>query len=181
MKFFVIISMLLVFVSCDPYRFGFEKNPAFVLDETFKSITNLDQTSFLELTSKEALCVYGNDKGIKYLKENLQINSEEIRFVPNVLETRYFKVPNFVGYWSYYFERFEIDLNNKTSDEFLMRVIFDCNYGTEDEKDQDLINLKPSKYKKKECRIVKFKPKQFAELPIPEKCGILRLDLEYDL
>jgi hypothetical protein len=181
MKFFVIISTLLILVSCDPYRFGFEKNPAFVLDETFKSISNLDQTTFLELTSKEALCVYGNDEGIKYLKENLHINSEEIRLIPSVLETRYFKVPNFVGYWSYYFERYEIDLKNKTSDEFLMRVIVDCNYGTEDEKDQDLINLKPSKYKKKECRIVKFKPKLFSELPIPDKCGILRLDLDDDL
>jgi len=181
MKFFVIISMHLVIVSCDPYRFGFEKNPAFVLDETFKSISNLDQTSFLELTSKEALCVYGNDNGLKYLRDNLQINIEEIRFIPSVLETRYFKVPNFVGYWSYYFERYEIDVKNKESDDFLMRVIVDCNYGTEEEKDQELINLKPSKYDKKECRIVKFKPKHFSELPIPEKCGILRLDLAYHL
>ena len=173
--------MLFIIASCDPYHFGFEKNPAFVLDETFKSISNLDQTSFLELTSKEALCVYGNDNGLKYLRDNLQINIEEIRFIPSVLETRYFKVPNFVGYWSYYFERYEIDVKNKESDDFLMRVIVDCNYGTEEEKDQELINLKPSKYDKKECRIVKFKPKHFSELPIPEKCGILRLDLAYHL
>jgi hypothetical protein len=173
--------MLLAIASCDPYRFGFEKNPAFVLDETFKSITNLDQNLFLEHTSKEALCVYGNEAGLNYLKENLKFNTEEISFIPSVLETRHFNVPNFVGYWSYYFERYEIDLKNKTNDEFLMRVIIDCNYGTEDEKDQELINLKPSKYKKKECRIVKFKPKHFAELPIPEKCGILRLDLNLDI
>ncbi len=181
MKFFVLISALLTLASCDPYRFGFKKNPAFVLDETFKSISHLDHLSFLELTSKEALCVYGNVEGVKYLKENIQFNPEEIGFIPSVLETKYFKIPNFVGYWSYYFERYEIDVKSKTTDEFFMRVIVDCNYGTENEKDQKFVNLKPSKYEKKECRIVKFQPKHFDELPIPQKCGILRLDLDYEL
>ena len=108
MKFFVLISALLTLASCDPYRFGFKKNPAFVLDETFKSISHLDHLSFLELTSKEALCVYGNVEGVKYLKENIQFNPEEIGFIPSVLETKYFKIPNFVGYWSYYFERYYV-------------------------------------------------------------------------
>lgn len=181
MKLLMMISMLLGIVSCDPYNFGFKKNPAFVIEETFKSISNLDKTSFLELTSKEALCVYGNEEGIKYLKDNFKFNPEDISFLPSVLETKYFKIPNFVGYWSYYFERYEIDVKNKSTDEFLMRVIVDCNYGTENEKDQGLINLKPSKYEMKECRIVKFKPNQFSELPIPEKCGVLRLDLSKEL
>lgn len=55
MKSFGILLILITVAGCDPYGFGFKKNPAYVLDEAFKAITNQDTETFLEMTGKEAL------------------------------------------------------------------------------------------------------------------------------
>src|SRR5262245_57811095 len=99
MKMFGLLLLLTIVTVCDPYGFGFKKNPAFVLDEAFKAISNLDTESFLEVTGKEALCVYGNESGLRFLKEKIVLSPENIKLNPNVLETKYFKSPIFAGFW----------------------------------------------------------------------------------
>lgn len=177
MKILGFLLLLASVTACDPYGFGYKKNPAFILDEAFKSIQNQDLESFLEVTAKEALCVYGNEKGLAYLKENIHLNMENIKLNPKVLETRHYSTATFVGYWSYYHERYEIEIQDKNTKEIILETIVDCEYGTEGEKDDRLINRKPSKYKKKECRAVKLRPKKFNSLPIPSKCGLLKIEL----
>lgn len=177
MKIFGFLALLSLLAACDPYGFGFPKNPAYVLDESFKSITNLDVDSFLEVTGKEALCLYGNEQGLHYLKEKINLDPSNVTLVPNVLETKHYPTPVFVGYWSYYNERYQVQIRNKQTSEVLMETIVDCDYGIDGEKNPELVNQKPKKYKKKECRAIKLIPKTFESLPVPEKCEKLRVNL----
>jgi hypothetical protein len=164
-------------VACDPYGFGFKKNPAYVLNEALKSITNLDTESYLDVTGKEALCVYGNEEGLHYLKSNVVLNTENIKLKPTVLKTAYYLNPKYVGYWSYYSERYQIDIKDKTSAALLLKAYVDCDYGTDGEKDAKFVNLKPQKYRIRECRVVKVVPEVFNLLPLPEKCEKFKVDL----
>ncbi len=177
MKSFGIFLILISVVACDPYGFGFKKNPAYVLDQAFTAITNLDTETFLEMTGKEALCIYGSPEGIAYLKERVTLTAESVKLKPTVLENRHFTNPKFVGYWSYYHERYQIDIQDKVTSEVLLKAIVDCEYGTEGGKSEKLINLKPKKYKKKECRVIKVVPQNFSELPLPAKCQDLKVVL----
>lgn len=177
MKNLGFLLILLSTVACDPYGFGFKKNPAFVLDETFKAISNLDHETFIEMSGKEALCVYGNQAGVSYLKEKIVLTPENIKLVPKVLETKHFSSPTYVGYWSYYHERYQIDINDKNTSEVLLKAIVDCEYGTDGVKSEKFINLKRQKYKKKECRIIKVVPQKFAALPVSQKCENLKVDI----
>lgn len=177
MKFFGLLFLFTIVVACDPYGFGFKKNPAYVLDEAFKSVTNLDVESFLEVTGREALCIYGNEKGLTYLKDNIVLNVENVKLNPKVLSNEHYTSPKFVGYWSYYHERYEIEILDKQTGEVLIDTIVDCDYGINGEKDQKYVNIKPKKYKIKECKAIKFMPKKFKPLSIPEKCNAMKIAL----
>ena len=177
MKRLGLLFILLFTVGCDPYGFGFKKNPAYVLDEAFKAIVNQDTETFLEVTGQEVLCTYGNINGVNYLKDHVNLTLDSVRLNPNVLINQHYKVPAFVGYWSYYHERYQIDIHDKVTDNILLKAIVDCNYGTEGQKDDKFYNLKPKKYKKKECRVIKLIPQTFASLPLPGRCNNLSVSL----
>lgn len=169
--------LLVSFVACDPYGFGFKKNPAYVLDYGFTAIQNMDVASLLEVTGKEALCLYGNQTGIQYLKDNVHLNIENVKMIPVVLASKHYSSPQFVGYWSYYNERYQVEVQDKVTKESLLRAIIDCNYGTNGSKEDKFIRLQPKKYKVKECRLIKFIPNKFPALPMTEKCLPLKVDL----
>lgn len=177
MKFFGFLFIFASIVACDPYGFGFKKNPAYVLDEAFKAVSNLDVESFLEVTGREALCVYGNEKGLNYLKDNMELTPQHVELKPTVLENQHYNTPKFVGYWSYYNERYRIEVQDKVTGEVLLETIVDCDYGINGQKNDKYINMKPSKYKVKECQAIKFMPKKFKALPVSEKCNSLRIVL----
>jgi hypothetical protein len=163
-------------VACDPYNFGFEKNPITILDQLLKSTQNLDLETFIEATDKEALCVYGNEKALQYLKENIQITTDEVNLTWKSKET-YFKVPEYVGYWSYFTTRYLMVIKDKKSDQKLADVVMDCYYGSSEEKNASLLNLKPGRYPVKECKLVKFTPATFEGLPLPESCSSVKVDV----
>lgn len=177
MKVLGFILLLTSVIACDPYGFGYKKNPAYVLDEAFKAVSNLDVESFTEVTAKEALCIYGNEQGLLYLKDKLQLNLENLKLNPKVLESKHFTNPVYTGFWSYYHERYGIEVTDKALGTVLFETIVDCDFGTEGEKNDALINKAPSSYRKKECRAVKLIPKNFPGKPAPVRCGPLRIDL----
>ncbi len=177
MKFLGLLILAVCTVACDPYGFGFKKNPAYVIDEAFTAITNLDVESFLEVTAKEALCVYGNEKGLLYLKEKLKLKPEDVRLIPKVKEARHHQVPVYVGFWSYFHERYTIEIRDRSTEGLLVQTIIDCDYGTDGEKSARLLNLRKEKYSKKECRAVKLIPTTFASLQVPPRCNLLRVEL----
>jgi hypothetical protein len=175
MKLLAIISMFFSLMACDPLDKGYKKNPAFVLDEAFKAIQNLDKRSFREVAAKEALCLYGNDNGLEHLKANLDFKLEEVDVIPKLQLSRYFLYPIYVGYWSYYQERYEIEILHRTHKEIVIHGIVDCDFGTNEQKNDRLINQKPTKYKMKECTLVKIVPKSFPVVPEATRCRILNV------
>lgn len=179
MKLSAMIFLLTLVVACDPFGFGYKKNPAYVLDEAFKAVSNMDVESFVEVTGKEALCVYGNEKGLQYLRDNLMnIDHGNIKIVPKVLETRHLSTPVFTGnYWTYYQERYEVQIHDKINKTVLAETIVDCDFGNIGYQDDRLLNQPPVSYRKKECRAVKFIPKTFQSLPVSEKCGLFKIEL----
>lgn len=177
MKSLGLLIILTLTIACDPYGFGFKKNPAYVLDEAFKAILNQDAESFLEVTGQEVLCTYGNANGVNYLKDNIDLKLESIKLNPNVLITEHYQTPKFVGYWSYYHERYQIDILDKVTEKNLMKAIVDCDYGAEGQVNDQLVNLKPKRYKKKECRVIKIMPQNFESLPLPSRCNNLKVTL----
>ncbi len=179
MKLFSFLILLGLIQACDPYGFGFKMNPAFVLSEAFKSVVALDHEAFIEVSGKEALCLYGNPEGISYLRDNLHIDKDNINIDPKLIanSSMYTKQPHFVGYWSYYQERYQVDISDKETKEELLKVVVECHYGFEGEKSTKYENLKIKKYKKKECRVIKLIPSKFPVLPMREECKPLKVDL----
>ena len=171
-----LLFFLFLITSCDPMNYGFEKNPTFVLSEALKSITTLDTETFLEVTGKEALCIYANDKGILYLKENIQNNSNNVALDVKLIDVKEHKTPTFVGYWSYYHERYLILVIDRQSLKVTVETVIDCEYGSE-EKSDEYQGLLPSQYRKKECRAVKLMSKDFKPLPLPTKCENLKVTI----
>lgn len=178
MKLTGLFLLVLCAVACDPYGFGYKKNPAFVLDEAFKAITNLDVDTFSEVSGKEALCVYASREGVQFLKEKMEFDLTRIKFTPKVLESRHFSAPIYVSsYWSYYQERYNIEVSDKVTGEVLVEAIIDCDYGNDGAKSEKLINLKPSRYRIKECRAIKLVPRKFKPMPLPSQCAPLAITL----
>jgi phosphomannomutase len=168
---------LLAAAGCDPYHFGFKNNPAFVLDMAYKSIQNLDLDSFLEVTAKEALCVYGNEEGLHYLKQNLTISPDQIKLKPTKLNSLHYSTPIYVDYWSYYHERYSIEILEKNTGKAVLKTIIDCEFGTSGSKNEKFIKKDPESYEMKECRVVKVFTQDFKDLPLPKKCGPYQVTL----
>jgi hypothetical protein len=171
MKFKVfLILMTVLLVACDPYGFGFKKNPAYVLDQAFKSIIQLNDARFVEVSGREALCLYGNAEGMSYLRNNLTFDQKQLAINPTIHSVKYTNAPEFVGYWSYYSERYMVEINDKRSGETYVSTVIDCHYGIDGQKNDAFINLPKKKYRRKECRLVKIIPVSFAPLSLPGKC-----------
>lgn len=179
MKLFGFLIILGLFQACDPYGFGFKRNPAYVLKEAFDSVAALDHEAFLEVSGKEALCLYGNTEGVSYLRSNLKIDTKNIEIKPKLIEnsSKYTKHPNFVGYWSYYQERYLIDIFNKETHNKMLQVMVECHYGFNGEINEKYQNLKVKKYKRKECLLIKIVPLNFASLPMRKECIPLKVSL----
>lgn len=194
MKLSALLLLLVTVVACDPYGFGFKKNPAYVLDEVLKSIKNKDVVSFLELSGREALCLYGNEEGLGYLNDNISFDVKDLDLRSRVVSEGPTPNPEFVGFWSYYRERYQINVSQKESKELMGKIVIDCHYGVGVKKDPALayseedyktdlsnnpgkVKSKKKKFKVKECRLMKFVPVSFSGLPLPAKCNSLRVDL----
>jgi hypothetical protein len=176
--FFFILSCV---VACDPWGFGFKKNPAYVLTKAFEASMAEDPESFIQVSGREALCLYGNENGLEYLKLNMGLTDPEaVEIFPKLIqnstkETR--RNPVFVGFWSYYQERYTIDILNKLDKKELLQVIVECHYGMEGEKRPKHQDMKLKHYKKKECRVIKIIPFNFKALPMTEECRALQVNL----
>lgn len=179
MKLVSFLALLGLVVACDPYGFGFKKNPAFVLNEAFESVVAMDVEAYVDVTGKEALCLYGNNDGLSYLRNNLSIKTENVEIKPRLIanSSQYTNSPHFVGYWSYYNERYQVDILDKVSKEEFLKVVVECHYGFEGEKNTKYQHMKLKKYKKKECRVIKVIPFKFKPLPMRAECEPLKVTL----
>lgn len=181
MKLFGLLILLGLTAACDPYGFGFKKNPAYVLDEAFQSVLAKDYDAFNEVSGKEALCLYGNAQGMAHINANLNINKDRIEIRPKIIAnfTKATPVPEYVGYWSYYRETYQVDILDKDTKEELMRVAVECHYGFEGKKkDEYKEKMKLTKYKKRECRLVKIiQTPKFKVIPMNNDCKLLEVKL----
>lgn len=179
MKILALLALTLFAIACDPYGFGFKKNPTYVLDQALKAIQNMDDVSFLEISGKEALCLYGNKEGISYLHEqvtadvqNLQLKHKEIG------ELKVLGAPEYVGFWSYLRQRYVVEIQQKSDRSTLGSLVVDCNFGAFGEKKTSYQSIRdPKKFKMKECRITKIIPTSFKSLPMTERCSGLIVTL----
>lgn len=175
----IIILSLMGLTACDPYGFGFKKNPAYVLNEAFRDIRNRDVESFLEVSGKEALCIYGNPAGVDYLNENLNLEVDNMDIEPKMLTEKRLKAATWAsGYWSYHNQRYMVNINVKDIKKTLVQVVVDCDFGT-DHKDPKYLDpgFKWKKFKTKECKLVKIIPVSFAGNPLPAHCANLKVNL----
>ncbi len=179
MKILAIFSFTLIVSSCDPYGFGFKKNPAYVLDQALKSIQNIDHESFLEVSGKEALCLYGNKEGINYLHEKVKVDVKNVQLKhKEVGELKVLPAPEYVGFWSYLRQRYVVEIQQKSDNVVLGTIIVDCNYGSPNEKKPSYERIRdPKKLKSKECLITKIIPTSFQPLQVTSRCQNLSVTL----
>lgn len=175
MNFTLIPFLLVLIIACDPYDFGYQKNPAYVLDNVLKSITTNDAKSFSEVTAEEALCLYGNPAGLEYLQQNVKIKSSELELKWKNVDAP-LNVPVYVGFWSYFNSRFVIDINIKQSATAFAQAIVDCHFGINGPRDERYLNLRPGNYLVRECRLIKLIPESFSALAMSEKCLSVKVD-----
>lgn len=179
MKLLGLLFLLGLIQACDPYNFGFKKNPAYVLNEAFEAVREKNTERLLELSGMEALCVYGNEEGMNYLYNHLNINTKEIEIVPKLManSVKWNKNPTHVGYWSYYTEVYDVNIIDRASHNQLLKVAIECNYGFEGNKKEEYKEVtKLTKFKKRECRIIKIVPTIFNAIPLNNKCQKLKVN-----
>jgi hypothetical protein len=181
MRSFGCLILLGLLTACDPYGFGYQKNPAYILDKAFQSVLSLNAESFSNVAGKEALCLYGTTDGLSFLRSNLRINTDNIEIKPKILSnlSSHTAIPSYVGYWSYYREVYQVDILDKATKQALIKVAVECNYGFEGEKKPEYkTQMKLKKYKKRECRLVKvLASENFGVLPMTEDCLQLAVNL----
>ncbi len=179
MKILALLALTFVVIACDPYGFGFKKNPAYVLDQALKAIQNMDDESFLEISGKEALCLYGNKEGITYLHEKVRADVQNVQLKhKEVGELQVLPAPEYVGFWSYLRQRYVVEIQQKSDNAVLGTLVVDCNYGMANEKKESYSRIRdPKRFKKKECRITKIIPATFQALPVGAGCESLSVNL----
>ncbi len=179
MKILAIVSFTFFVIACDPYGFGFKKNPAYVLDQALKAIQNMDDESFLEISGKEALCLYGNKEGITYLHEKVRADVQNVQLKhKEVGALQKLPAPEYVGFWSYLRQRYTVEIQQKSDKAVLGTLVVDCNYGSPHEKKPSYARISdPKKFKVKECRIIKIIPATFQALPVGSNCETLSVQL----
>ena len=179
MKILAIVSFTFFVIACDPYGFGFKKNPAYVLDQALKAIQNMDDESFLEISGKEALCLYGNKEGITYLHEKVRADVQNVQLKhKEVGPLQKLTAPEYVGFWSYLRQRYTVEIQQKSDKTVLGTLVVDCNYGAANEKKPSYARISdPKKFKVKECRIIKIVPATFQALPVGSACETLSVQL----
>ena len=171
---FPLIILFLV-AACDPHGFGYKNNPVAILEKIHESIERNDVQQFLDYTSREAMCVYGNEAGLKNLRENLP-EKTPIKTKATKLTATAFTSPKFVReYWSYYREDYEVDILHKKENTLLASVRVVCDFGLDGSRDDKLLFAAVAKYKRRECRVVKFTPVSFAPLPVASDCEVLKV------
>lgn len=176
MKRLILLIALSLLAACDPHGFGFKNNPVAILEKIYEAIDRNDVDQFLNYTSREALCVYGNKEALQFLKERFP-ESSPIKTRASKLTSTVLNTPKFVReYWSYYREEYEVTISNKKSKEDLASVQVVCDYGREGARRDDLVNVNISRYKKRECRVSKFKPIAFEGLPLSDLCKNLKVE-----
>ncbi len=179
MKILAIVSLTFFVIACDPYGFGFKKNPAYVLDQALKAIQNMDDESFLEISGKEALCLYGNKEGITYLHEKVRADVQNVQLKhKEVGELQVLAAPEYVGFWSYLRQRYVVEIQQKSDKTVLGTLVVDCNYGAANEKKPAYSRVRdPKKFKVKECKITKILPATFSPLEVTKQCENLAIQL----
>ncbi len=179
MKILALLSFTFFVIACDPYRFGFKKNPAYVLDQALKAIQNMDEESFLEISGKEALCLYGNKEGITYLHERVRADVQNLELKHSqVGELQVLAAPAYVGFWSYLRQRYVVEIQQKSDKAVLGTLVVDCNYGAPNEKRPAYLRIRnPKKFKAKECRVIKIIPANFNPIPVDSSCESLSVSL----
>lgn len=179
MKILAALSFILLVIACDPYGFGFTKNPAFVLDQALKAIQNTDDVSFREVSGKEALCLYGNKDGMTYLHEKVTTDAQNVQLKNKEIgELQVLSSPEYVGYWAYLRQRYVVEIQQKSDKKTLGSIIVDCNYGVNGEKKESYLRVRdPKKLPQKECRIVKIMPATFSPIPMSARCQNLVVTL----
>lgn len=179
MKILALVSLTFFVIACDPYGFGFKKNPAYVLDQALKAIQNMDDESFLEISGKEALCLYGNKEGIAYLHEKVRADVQNVQLKhKEVGELVTLSAPEYVGFWSYMRQRYIVEIQQKSDKASLGTLVVDCHYGAEGEKKPSYQRVRnPKKFKKKECQVTKIVPAGFQPLAVTERCQGLAVQL----
>jgi hypothetical protein len=176
-KLVTIIIFMLGLVGCDPYGFGFKKNPAFILNEAFKNIKNQDIDGYLDVTGKEAFCIYGNPAGIDYLNRNVDFKIENLVIEPKMLNEKHLKAATWAsGFWSYHNERYMVNINSRATKKTLIQAIVDCDFGSEQKNPKYLDpSYSTKKFKSKECKLVKIIPAVFEALPVQRHCENLQV------
>lgn len=172
----LLLALLIVMSSS---AFAGTDSPIEAARDAIKAVHNLDERSFSEISRLEARCLFGDpDDGsteaIIALKERFPDLGAKSTFKSyNAGPDEHFENPKYLKFWSYLQQRYYVDISTRDRKQNL-RMIVDCHYGTDEEKDAKWIRQKSNKYPKKECKVVKVVSKV---VDLPKACLSLAVAL----
>lgn len=176
-----LLSLIFIFttLACVPDNYDFKENPVFILKEALHSLEKRDSEQFLRISGKEALCLYANDTGLQLLSDNFPYAEDDLSVEHKILSDEYNQPPKFVGHWSYMTVRHFFSITEKQSENPIMDVLIDCEFGNEGNKLKEKDQKNYKNYKIKQCRLIKIIPTAFTSLPVPKKCEGLRVPYDH--
>ena len=162
--------MLSLFASCMEKDFGYKQNPVNVIVMAHKSVMQENLEDLKLLLTKEALCLYGNAKGIVHLKKQLLPKISKYALEANLLISKYLKKARFVGFWSYYTEEYKLSLLNKEKKNLIAEIIVGCDFGFDGVKSKKDLERPVNEYLQKSCRIQKIVGHEMNALLMNKSC-----------
>lgn len=168
---------ILSLVACMPDNYNFKENPVFILKEALDSIQKRDAEKFARISGKEALCLYGNDSNLQLITDNFTYSEQDLSLDHKVIFSQFNEPVKFVGFWSYKTDRHFFGISDKQTNQKIMDVVIDCEFGNEGEKLKGEKQKESKNYKIKQCRLIKITPVKFQGLSLSKKCESLKVNL----
>lgn len=175
MRYALLIGVLAL-SACEVRDYGYKDNPFAILVNAHFAVRADDLSAFSKVFGREALCVWGSTTGMATIRDGLPSDIENLHSEIILSESHYLTYPRFVGYWSYFKQRYTAQLFDKNSRVQLAEAIIDCHFGVDGVKRESDRNQPMKYYPEKHCKVISFKAMSFRNVETPAECDMYQAE-----
>ena len=152
-----LLLMLMLLGSCTyaTLTYGYYWNPLTVLTLADEALKIDDENGWTEVLSEKALCGYGTKEGMANVRSTFKKVDESSMQEPVKVSSTYLQSPGYVGYYTYYQEKY-VSKGLDASGKLLLKVTILCNFGRT-ESSKKYLNAPLSQYSTRSCSIIDIK------------------------
>jgi hypothetical protein len=171
------LLILMVCTSCVYKDFGYKQNPLNVMVLAHKAIMKDDVDKLKTYLGGEAKCLYGNEEGLKVVKEQISKKLSKYRISLHKDSASFREEPRYIGYLSFYTEVYRLDIFEglKEGEKQIAEVKVVCDFGyqgTVEQEEATESNVQNMPIKK--CKVHRVNGNLYDHIHYDEACRSLQ-------